>query len=126
MKLIPKKSSIALGSAFGISFLLCNIILSLLSKDAVAWLLKIFFHEMDFTPLIADNSFHFMHLLCGILILFFVGALIGLFTAIIYNSIFKVKVVTKHVPVFVERETEEKITVLEEQLPHNPIGFTYK
>ena len=102
MKLIPLKLGIALGSAFGILFFICNVLLPVVSNEVTLQLMKIIFHEMDFNSLMIDNSFHFLHLVCGIGILFVVGGLTGYLTAIIYNAACKQKVIIE----LKEKETQ--------------------
>ena len=127
MKIVPLKFGIALGSAFGILFFISNVLLSLVSNEITLQLMKIIFHEMDFKPLMIDNSFHILHLVCGIGILFVVGGLTGYLTAIIYNAASKQKIIIQPVPFLLNRQEETETEETEPEQPqHNPIGFTHK
>jgi hypothetical protein len=89
MKLNMSKFGIALGLAFSIGFLLCNLILLIGGKDFSLSVMNAIFHDADFKPLMIDNSFNFGKLLAGIGGLFITGTFIGWFTALIYNAMGK-------------------------------------
>ena len=91
MKLNSLKFGIALGLAFSIGFLLCNLILLIRGKDLSLGVMNSVFHDTDFKPIMADNGFSFGKLLAGMGVLFIVGTFIGLSTGWIYNSIGKSK-----------------------------------
>jgi len=91
MKLNISKFGIALGLAFGIGFLLCNLVLLIGGKEFSLGILNAIFHDADFKPIMADNGFSFGKLLAGMGILFVVGTFIGWFTALIYNAMSKAK-----------------------------------
>jgi hypothetical protein len=85
MKLLPFKLGIALGIAFSIGFLVCNIIFLIGGHGFSLSVMNQIFHETDFKPLMTNEGFSFGKLLCGMGILFLAGAFIGWVTAFIYN-----------------------------------------
>jgi hypothetical protein len=87
MKLAASKFGLALGIAFSISFLICNIIFSIGGKDFSLDIVNTIFHDMDFKTLSTDSSFNFWELICGMIILFLEGVFVGFVTAVIYNSL---------------------------------------
>ncbi len=89
MKLNVAKFGIALGLAFSIGFLLCNLILLIGGKDFSLSVLNTLFHDADFKPLMTDNGFSFSKLLAGMAALFVVGTFIGWFTSLLYNAMGK-------------------------------------
>jgi hypothetical protein len=93
MKFNSSKFGIALGLAFTIGFLLCNLILLFGGKDLSLGVMNSIFHDTDFKPIMVDNAFNFGKLLAGMGVLFIAGTFIGLFTGWIYNSIGKSKLV---------------------------------
>ena len=92
MKLNVVKFGIALGLAFSISFLLCNLILLIGGKGFSLSVMNTLFHDTDFKPLMTDNVFSFGKLLTGMTGLFIVGAFIGWFTSLLYNAMGKSRV----------------------------------
>ena len=93
LKLNVSKFGIALGLAFSISFLLCNLILMIGGKNLSLSVMNTIFHDADFNSLMTDNGFNFGKLLAGMGILFVAGAFIGWFTALLYNAVAKPRVV---------------------------------
>ena len=91
MKIVPSKFALALGLALSISFLVCNIIFFIGGKDFSLNIVNTLFHDMDFKPLMIDNGFNFVKLICGMAILFLEGLFTGYITASIYNAISKNK-----------------------------------
>jgi len=89
MKLASSKFGLAVGIALSISFLLCNIILSIGGKDFSLDIANTIFHNVDFKPLMVESSFNFWKLICGMLILFLEGFFLGYVTGIIYNALNK-------------------------------------
>lgn len=85
MKLLPFKFGIALGIAFSIGFLVCNIIFLIGGHGFSLSIMNQIFHETDFKPLMTNEGFSFGKLLCGMGILFLAGAFIGWITAFVYN-----------------------------------------
>jgi len=85
MKLLPFKFAIALGIAFSIGFLVCNIIFLIGGHGFSLNIMNQIFHETDFKPLMTNEGFSFGKLLCGMGILFLAGTFIGWITAFIYN-----------------------------------------
>ncbi|MBK6861640.1 MAG: hypothetical protein IPK91_15825 [Saprospiraceae bacterium] len=111
MKLSPLKFSVALGLAFSISFILCNIFLVMLGKEITLQVLNSLFHEIDFKPLLIDNGFRFGKLLHGTLMLFVAGTLIGFITAFIYNLL--TKIITTSSEDDSEKQRDKVITIHE-------------
>jgi 2TM family of unknown function (DUF5676) len=91
MKLISSKFGFALGLAFSIGFLLCNLILQIGGKDFSLNVMNMIFHDTDFRSITLDNAFSFGKLLGGTAILFMAGAFIGWLTALLYNALAKPK-----------------------------------
>lgn len=89
MKISPVKFSIALGLAFSISFILCNLLLMALGRDITLQILNSIFHEVDFKPLLTGKTFTIGKLFHGTLFLFVAGALIGFITVFTYNLLTK-------------------------------------
>lgn len=89
MKLNSSKFGIALGLAFSIGFLLCNLILLIGGKDFSLGVMNTIFHDTDFRSLMTDNSFSFGKLLAGMAALFIVGTFIGWLTSLLYNAMSK-------------------------------------
>ena len=89
MRLNVSKFGIALGLAFSIGFLLCNLILLIGGKDFSLSVMNTIFHDADFKPLMTDNGFSFGKLLAGMSALFVVGTFIGWFTSLLYNAMSK-------------------------------------
>ena len=87
MKLNSSKFSMALGFAFAIGFLLCNIIFLLVGDNFSLTIMNLIFHRTDFKPIMIDEGFNIGKLLGGMGVLFLAGAFIGYFTAFLYNSI---------------------------------------
>ena len=85
MKINPFKFGLALGLAFGIGFLLCNIIFLIGGDGFSLRIINQIFHEADFKSLMTNEGFNFGKLLCGMGILFLAGVFIGYVTAFIYN-----------------------------------------
>ena len=92
MKLNTSKFGIALGLAFSMGFLLCNLILMIAGKDFSLSVMNTLFHDADFKPLMTDNGFSFGKLLAGMAALFMVGMFIGWFTSLLYNAMGKSRV----------------------------------
>jgi hypothetical protein len=86
MNLNAAKFGIALGLAFSIGFLLCNLVLLIGGKDFSLGVMNTLFHDADFTPLMTDNGFSFGKLLAGMAGLLIVGTFIGWFTSLLYNA----------------------------------------
>jgi hypothetical protein len=76
MKLLPIKFGISLGAAFGIGFLICNIIFSIGGHGFSLRVMNQVFHETDFGSLMTNESFSIGKLLCGMGILFLAGLFI--------------------------------------------------
>lgn len=93
MRLNAAKFGIALGLAFSIGFLLCNLILMVGGKNFSLSVMNTLFHDVDFKPLMTDSSFSFGKLLAGMSALFIVGTFIGWFTSILYNAMLKSRLV---------------------------------
>ena len=91
MKINVIKFGVALGLAFSIAFLLCNLILLIGGKDFSLSIMNTIFHDADFKSLMTDNGFDLGKLLRGMAALFIVGTFIGWFTAVVYNAIGKSK-----------------------------------
>ncbi len=91
MKIASLKFGLALGIAFSISFLICNIIFAIGGKDFSLNIVNTLFHDMDFMPLMINSGFNIGKLLCGLIILFLEGLFTGYVTASIYNSLNKIK-----------------------------------
>ena len=91
MKISPAKFGLALGLAFGISFLICNIILVIGGNKLSLSVVNTLFHDMDFNQLMVDNGFDFGKLVFGMLILFLTGLFIGYVTAAMYNAFSKME-----------------------------------
>lgn len=89
MKLNVAKFGIALGLAFSIGFLLCNLILLIGGKDFSLDVMDTLFHDVEFKSLMTSNGFDFGKLLAGMAGLFVVGTFIGWVTAFLYNSMSK-------------------------------------
>jgi hypothetical protein len=85
MKLLPFKLGIALGIAFSIGFLVCNIVFLIGGHGFSLSVMNQIFHETDFKPLMTNEGFSLGKLLCGMGILFLAGTFIGWVTAFIYN-----------------------------------------
>ena len=92
MKLNRSKFGIALGLAFSIGFLFCNLILSLGGKDFSLSVMNTIFHDTDFKTLMTNEAFNFGKLLAGMGGLFVVGTFIGWFTALLYNVMVRSKI----------------------------------
>jgi hypothetical protein len=92
MKLSASKFGVALGLAFAIGFLLCNLILLVAGKDFSLSVLNIIFHDTDFKPIMSEGGFNFGKLLAGMGMLFILGTFIGYFTVFVYNSMNRSKV----------------------------------
>ena len=92
MKLNVLKFGIALGLAFSINFLLCNLILMVGGKDLSLSVMNTIFHDADFKSLMTEGGLNFGKLLAGMGILFVAGAFIGWFTALLYNVMGKSRV----------------------------------
>jgi hypothetical protein len=86
MKLNAAKFGIALGLAFSIGFLLCNLILMIDGKDFSLIVMNTLFHDADFEPLITGKGFGYGKLLAGMAGLFIAGTFIGWFTSLLYNA----------------------------------------
>ena len=86
MKLNVAKFGIALGLAFSIGFLLCNLILMIGGKGFSLSVMNTLFHDADFRSLMTNNDFSFGKLLAGMTALFIVGTFIGWFTSLSYNT----------------------------------------
>lgn len=91
MKLNSSKFGIALGLAFGIGFLLCNLILFIGSKEFSLSVMNTIFHYTDFKTLMTDEAVNFGKLLAGMGALFVVGTFTGWFTALLYNAMVRSK-----------------------------------
>jgi len=86
MKLKVSKFSIALGLAFAVGFLLCNLIFLLVGDNFSLTIMNLIFHKTDFRRIMISESFNIGKLLGGTGVLFFAGAFIGYFTAFLYNA----------------------------------------
>jgi hypothetical protein len=86
MKLSVSKFSIALGFAFSIGFLLCNLIFLIGGHDFTLNIMNLIFHKTDFKTIMTEDGFNFGKLLGGMGVLFLAGAFIGYFTVFLYNS----------------------------------------
>lgn len=91
MKLNSSKFGIALGLAFGIGFLLCNLILFIGDKEFSLSVMNTIFHDTDFKTLMTDEAVNFGKLLAGMGALFVVGTFTGWFTALLYNAMVRSK-----------------------------------
>ena len=91
MKLNSSKFGIALGLAFGIGFLLCNLILFIGGKEFSLSVMNTIFHDTDFKTLMTDEAVNFGKLLAGMGALFVVGTFTGWFTALLYNAMVRSK-----------------------------------
>ena len=89
MKITSSKFALALGIAFSISFLICNIILAIGGKDFSLNMFNLLFHDMDFKPLMIDNGFNIGKLVGGVIILFITGLFSGYVTTSVYNALHK-------------------------------------
>ena len=89
MKLHVTKFGIALGLAFSIGFLLCNLVLMIGGKNFSLSVMNTLFHDADFKSLMTDKGFSFGKLLAGMAALFIVGTIIGWFTSLLYNAMGK-------------------------------------
>ena len=85
MKLNTIKFGIALGLAFSIGFLLCNLIFSLGGDSFSLSIMNSIFHKTDFKTIMIDEGFNIGKLLTGIGSLFVAGAFIGYIASVIYN-----------------------------------------
>ena len=92
MKLNASKFGIALGLAFSIAFLLCNLILSIGGRDFSLSVMNTIFHDTDFKTLMTNEAFNFRKLLAGMGALFVVGTFMGWFTALLYNAMVRSKI----------------------------------
>ena len=86
MKLTASKFGLALGLAFAIGFLLCNLIFLIGGDSFSLSVMNMIFHKTDFKPIMIAEGFNFGKLLGGIAVLFIAGTFMGWSTAIIYNS----------------------------------------
>ena len=86
MKLNLSKFSIALGLAFAVGFLLCNIIFLLVGDNFSLTIMNLIFHKTDFKPIMVAEGFNIGKLLGGMGVLFLAGAFIGYFTAFLYGA----------------------------------------
>jgi hypothetical protein len=84
MKLFSFKLSLALGLAFAIGFLICNIIFLIGGRGFSLDIMNLIFHETNFKPILAEPGFNFGKLLGGMGVLFLAGVFIGYFTAFVY------------------------------------------
>ena len=86
MKLKASKFSIALGLAFAVGFLLCNLFFLLVGDNFSLTIMNLIFHKTDFKPIMIAEGFSIVKLLGGMGVLFLAGAFIGYFTAFLYNA----------------------------------------
>jgi hypothetical protein len=86
MKLKASKFGIALGVAFAVGFILCNLIFLLVGDNFSLTTMNLIFHKTDFRPIMISESFNIGKLLGGMGVLFLAGAFIGYFTAFLYNA----------------------------------------
>jgi hypothetical protein len=86
MKLSALKFGLALGLAFMIGFLLCNLIFLIGGHGFSLQVMNQIFHETDFKPLMTNEGFKAGKLLCGMGILFIAGVFIGYITSVFYNT----------------------------------------
>jgi hypothetical protein len=86
MKLKASKFSIALGLAFAVGFLLCNLIFLLGGDNFSLTIMNLIFHKTDFKPIMTAEGFNIGKLLGGMGVLFIAGAFIGYFTTFLYNA----------------------------------------
>lgn len=86
MKLHSSKFSIALGLAFAVGFLLCNIIFLLVGDNFSLTIMNLIFHKTDFKPIMTAEGFNIGKLFGGMGVLFLAGAFIAYFTAFLYNA----------------------------------------
>lgn len=89
MKLSSTKFGFALGIALSIAFLFCNIVFGIIGKDLSLRIVNTLFHNMDFSSLMVSNDFSIGKLICGMLVVFIEGYLIGCITSAIYNIMSK-------------------------------------
>lgn len=89
MKLNSSKFGIALGLAFSIGFLLCNLVLQIGGKDLSLSVMNTIFHDTDFKPLMTGSGFNPGKLLAGMGVLFIAGSFVGWFTSVLYNGMSK-------------------------------------
>jgi hypothetical protein len=92
MKLTASKFGLAIGLAFAIGFLLCNLIFLIAGENFSLSIMNMIFHKTDFKSIMVSDGFNFGKLSGGIAVLFIAGTFMGWFTAIIYNSLNKAKV----------------------------------
>lgn len=85
MKISSLKFGLALGVGFSISFLLCNIFFAIVGNDFSLCIVNTLFHNMDFSTLMIENGFSTGKLICGMIVLFVEGLILGYITASIYN-----------------------------------------
>jgi len=86
MKLKASKFSIALGLAFAVGFLLCNLIFLLVGDNFSLTIMNLIFHKTDFKPITTSEGFNIGKLLGGTGVLFLAGSFIGYFTAFLHNA----------------------------------------
>ena len=89
MRLKASKFSIALGLAFAVGFLLCNLIFLIGGDNFSLTIMNSIFHKTDFKPIMTAEGFNIGKLLSGMGVLFFGGAFIGYSTAFLYNAMTK-------------------------------------
>lgn len=89
MKLSSTKFGFALGLALSIAFLICNLVFAIVGKDFSLNIVNTLFHNMDFSSLMVSNTFNIGKLICGMLVVFIEGLLIGYMTSAIYNIMSK-------------------------------------
>ena len=89
MKIATLKFALALGIALSVSFVLCNILFAIAGNDFGLNIMNTLFHNMDFKPLMINESYNIVKLVCGMLVLFIEGFFTGLVTASIYNALIK-------------------------------------
>jgi hypothetical protein len=87
MKLNASKFCIALGLAFAIGFLLCNLIFFLAGDNFSLTIMNSIFHKTDLRSVMTEEGLNFGKLLIGMVSLFIVGAFVGYVTVFMYNTI---------------------------------------
>ncbi len=86
MKINSSKFALAFGLALSISFFICNIIFYIGGSDFSLSIVNTIFHDMNFKPLLIENNFSIVKVLCGMFILFLEGLFVGYVTAALYNT----------------------------------------
>ncbi len=92
MKISSLKFGLAMGVGLSISFLLCNIFFAIVGNGFSLSIMNTLFHNMDFSTLMIENGFSIGKLICGMIVLFIEGMVIGYITASMYNLINKKQV----------------------------------